>query len=148
MQRVAVFDDISQTSNGGGPINHACKKLACSLTRLYEAVDGRALADALALLEGRRIEFLQSDFAGEHLALSGLVLRFAGVELGHDLLGEQLQALADVDVRVGPAWLSRMMLSMFDVANFRSLSRMVAGEPMSSPRRAFSTASGLACFHA
>src|SRR5262245_48122297 len=42
------------------------------------------------------VEILEHDLAPQHLALPLGVLGLAGMELGHDLLGEQFQRIADV----------------------------------------------------
>src|SRR4029077_3886702 len=106
----------------GAPVNDVCISmitkaellLGVQLSRCRSAA-GRLLrrlrADlhrigAVAVAEGRGVDLFELDLAGEHLALPGLLLGDAGVEFGHDLSGEELEALANVRVGVfaGLVW--------------------------------------------
>ena len=55
---------------------------------------------AKAVLERRRVDFVEDDLAGHDLLLPGLVRRLQFVEFRHDLVGEQFEALANVLVRI------------------------------------------------
>ena len=55
---------------------------------------------AVAVAVGRGVDLFELDFAVQHLLFPGLLRRLVGVEFGHHLAGEQLEALADVLVGV------------------------------------------------
>ena len=59
---------------------------------------------------------LELDLAAEHLPFPLLVLGLAPVELGHDLFRKQLQAFADVGVRVATG-----LIEQNDAVDFRGL---------------------------
>src|SRR5437016_14326729 len=54
----------------------------------------------VAVAEGGGVDLFELDLAGEDPALPGLLLGYAGVEFGHNLAGEELEALANVRVGV------------------------------------------------
>src|SRR5215469_13147626 len=54
----------------------------------------------IAVAERRRLDFLERDLAGDHLCLPGFLLANAVVELRHHLAGKELEAFANVLVRV------------------------------------------------
>src|SRR5260370_40978096 len=86
---------------------------ACGRTRLRRpaALSGEGLLrslrgaelhriGAVAVAERRGVDLLELDLAGQYLDFPRVLLGHSGVELGHYLSGEQLEALADVLVCV------------------------------------------------
>ena len=59
-------------------------------------------ADAVVTVENEHelADLFELGLAGQYLALPGLLRRLVGVEFGHHLAGEELEALADVFVSI------------------------------------------------